>query len=53
MAAHIKRIAVRDYFVVNVTDDSCLVFPLYEIISGAVMLFFIIAICIDIDIMYY
>ena len=39
MAAHVKRDAVRDYFVVNVADGSCRVFRLYEvIISGAVTL---------------
>ena len=30
MLAHIKRIAVKDYFVVNITDDSCLVFLIHH-----------------------
>ena len=52
MTAHVKRIAVTD-FVVNVTDDSCCVFPLYDLWSCYFMLLsFIIGICIGIDIMY-
>ena len=31
MAAHVKRIAARDYFVANVTDDSSGVFPPYKV----------------------
>ena len=31
MAAHVKRIAARDYFVVNVADDSGRVFPPYKV----------------------
>ena len=30
MLAHIKRILVKDYFVVNITDDSCLVFLIHH-----------------------
>ena len=31
MAAHVKRIAARDYFVANATDDSSGVFPPYKV----------------------
>ena len=31
MAAHVKRIAATDYFVVNVADDSGRVFPPYKV----------------------
>ena len=31
MAAHVKRIAARDYFVANVTDDSSGVFHPYKV----------------------
>ena len=32
MAGHVKGIAVRDNFIVTVTDDSCLLFPPYKVI---------------------
>ena len=39
MTAHVKRTAVRDYFKVNITDESCLVFlPYKAVISGAVII---------------
>ena len=39
MAVHVKRIAVREYFVLNVTDDSCLVFPLYKVFWAVILCF--------------
>ena len=38
MAAHVKRIAARDYFVANVTDDRVGVFPPYKVTVSQVIL---------------
>ena len=37
MAAHVKRIAARDYFVANVTDDSSGVFPPHKVTVSQVI----------------